>query len=117
MARPPLEIDEEQVRRLAAMQCTYAEIGSFFGCHENTIRNRFSELIQQERLKARASLRREMFKSALEGDQRMQIWLSKQYLNMSEKTEHQGEGLRPIVVEYAEAQRPNSTTDDDGNTV
>ena len=69
--RPPLEIDEKQLRSLAGMQCTYEEIAAFFECHTNTIRNRFKDVVEQERLKARTSLRREMFKSALEGDQRM----------------------------------------------
>jgi hypothetical protein len=104
--RPKLQIDEEQLRRLAAMQCTYEEIAAFFECHTNTIRNRFKDIIEQERLKARASLRREMFRSALEGDQRMQVWLSKQYLGMAEKTEHSGETMNPLVIEFAEAKKP-----------
>ena len=106
--RPKIDIDEEQLRRLAGMQCTYEEIAAFFECHPNTIRNRFKEIIEQERLKARASLRREMFRSALDGDQRMQVWLSKQYLGMAEKTEHSGETLNPLVIEFAEAKKPDA---------
>lgn len=113
--RPPLNIDEEQLRRLAAMQCTHDEIAAFFGCHRNTIANRFGELIAAERNKARASLRREMFKSALEGNERMQIWLSKQYLNMSEKTEHQGEAANPLVIEFKEAKPPDTDNAENGS--
>ena len=46
-----------------------------------------------------------MFKTAVEGSERMQIWLSKQYLGMSEKTEHSGEGLRPLTIEFAEVSK------------
>ncbi len=110
--RPEKPIDEEQLRRLAAMQCTYEEIAAFFDVHHNTIRNRFKDVIDQERLKARASLRREMFRTALEGDQRMQMWLSKQYLGMAEKTEHSGETMNPLVIEFAEAKKPEENADD-----
>lgn len=106
MGRPPADIDEEQLRRLAAMQCTHEEIAAFFGVHRNTISNRFGEVVEQERNKAKASLRRRMFQEAVEGDARMMIWLSKQYLGMSEKTEHQGDGLRPLTIEFAEAKPP-----------
>ena len=102
VARPEIEIDEQQVRRLAAMQCTHEEIAAFFGVHRNTIGNRFRDIIDQERNKAKASLRRRMFQEAIDGDARMMIWLSKQYLGMSEKTEHSGEGLRPLTIEFAE---------------
>ena len=49
-----------------------------------------------------------MFRSALDGDQRMQVWLSKQYLGMAEKTEHSGETLNPLVIEFAEAKKPDA---------
>ncbi len=105
MARPEIEIDEDQLRRLASMQCTHEEIAAFFGVHRNTIGSRYADVITEERNKAKASLRRTMFKTAVEGSERMQIWLSKQYLGMSEKTEHSGEGLRPLTIEFAEVSK------------
>lgn len=104
----PLNLDLEQMKKLAAMQCTFEEIAAFFGCSRSTLyaREDYRELIERERLKAHASMRRTMFQSALEGDRQMLIWLSKQYLGMREKTEHSGEGLRPLTIEFAEAKPP-----------
>ena len=110
----PLDLDLEQMKKLAAMQCTYEEIAAWFGCSRSTLyaREDYRELIERERLKAHASMRRTMFQSALEGDRQMLIWLSKQYLGMREKTEHSGEGLRPLTIEFAEATPPEKPVDE-----
>ena len=109
MARPEKEIDTEAVRKLAAMQCTNEEIAAFVGCHRNTLSNRddIKKIIDEARLVSRAALRRIMFQSAEEGNERMQIWLSKQYLGMAERTEHLGEASQPLVVSFKEAKPPN----------
>tara|TARA_R100000654_G_scaffold4652_1_gene13623 strand:+ start:1766 stop:2107 length:342 start_codon:yes stop_codon:yes gene_type:complete len=103
-----LNIDHDQLRKLAAMQCTFEEIAAWFNCSRSTLyaREDLRKIIEQERLKAHATMRRNMFQSALDGDRQMMIWLSKQYLGMREKTEHSGEGLRPLTIEFAEAQPP-----------
>jgi hypothetical protein len=113
MARPEVEIDETQVRKLAEMGCTHEEIAAFFGVHRNTIGNRFRDLIEESRHKGNASLRRRMFEEAMNGSERMMMWLSKQYLGMSDKTEHSGEGLRPLTIEFAEVKKEDTEPDED----
>lgn len=110
-----LDLDVDQMKKLAAMQCTFDEIAAWFGCSRSTLyaREDYREIIEQERLKAHASMRRSMFQAALDGDRQMMIWLSKQYLGMREKTEHSGEGLRPLSIEFVEAQPPEKSSDAD----
>ena len=104
-----LDLDLDQMRKLAAMQCTYEEIAAWFGCSRQSLYNReeYREIIERERLKAHASMRRSMFESALKGDRQMMIWLSKQYLGMKEKTENTGDGNMQLVMKMVEATPPD----------
>ncbi len=110
----PLDLDVEQLRKLAAMQLTYEEIAAFFGCSRSSLyaREDYREIIEQARDTGKGSLRREMWNSAMDGDRQMMVWLSKQYLGMREKTEHSGEGLRPLTIEFAEATPPEKPADE-----
>lgn len=92
MSRPQKPVDRELVRRLAAIQCTYAEIASVLGVHEKTVQRRFARLISAAREEGKTSLRRAMWKRALEGSDRMLTWLSIQHLGMRHHTalEHSG---------------------------
>ena len=58
VGRPKLDIDPEQVRRLARLHCTMEEMSSFFGCHRETLRNNFSSEIDKGRAEGNISLRR-----------------------------------------------------------
>ena len=64
MARPKKKIDEEQVFRLAQLQCTFVEIAAFFDCDAGTISNRFSDVVAKGREVGKMSLRRSQFKLA-----------------------------------------------------
>ena len=85
MARPKLEINPDEVFRLASLQCTYREMASFFECDEKTLRNRFSAEIEKGREVGKISIRRAQFKRAVDaGSDTMLIWIGKQYLNQRE---------------------------------
>lgn len=83
MARPQLDIDAEQVEKLAMLQCTLEEMAMFFDCDPKTISNRFSKEIRKGKETGKISLRRNMFRLS-EKNTVMCIWLSKQYLGMRE---------------------------------
>jgi hypothetical protein len=83
--RPKIEIDADQVKKLAAMQCTNVEIAAFFNCDEGTIRKRFSDVLSKGRETGKISLRRMQWQSAEKGNTSMLIWLGKQYLGQSDK--------------------------------
>lgn len=89
MARPKIEIDEEQVFKLAQMMCTHKEIAAFFDCSTDTIADRFSQVILKGHEVGRMSLRRKQWKLA-EHNAAVAIWLGKQYLGQKDKIEHDG---------------------------
>lgn len=87
MARPKLEIDAEQVRKLAAMHCTTQEIAAFFDCSRDTIEGRFSAELNKGRQQGKMQLRDWQLQSARKGNVAMLIFLGKQYLGQSDKVE------------------------------
>lgn len=80
MGRPKKDIDPEQVRKLAAIDCSYAEMAAVLGCDPKTLTNRFSQAIQKGRQEGCASLKRKQFELAMAGHPTMLIWLGKQRL-------------------------------------
>lgn len=94
MARPRIEIDENQFKKLCAIQCTEEEIASWFKCSVDTIErwcNRelklsFAEAFKTFSADGKISLRRTQFKMA-ETNCSMAIWLGKQYLGQREAQE------------------------------
>lgn len=92
MARPRIEIDKEQFKKLCQIQCTLSEIASWFKCSEDTIERwcqrefkmHFAEAFKTYSADGKISLRRWQFRSAENGNVSMQIWLGKQYLGQKE---------------------------------
>lgn len=81
VGRPKLDIDPEQVTRLARLHCTMQEMADFFGCHRDTLHNNFSAEIDKGRSEGNISLRRKQWQMAVEkGNVVMLIWLGKQML-------------------------------------
>ena len=81
VGRPKLDIDAEQVTRLARLHCTMQEMADFFGCHRDTLHNNFSAEITKGRAEGNISLRRKQWQMAVEkGNVVMLIWLGKQML-------------------------------------
>lgn len=91
MGRPRIEIDKRQFENLCGMQCTLAEIASFFNCSDDTIERwckreygeTFAEVFKQKRQKGFISLRRTQFRLA-EKNTAMAIFLGKNYLGQSD---------------------------------
>ena len=92
--RPRIEIDKEQFKSLCGIQCTLAEIASFFKCSDDTIERwckrelkiTFAEAFKKYSASGKISLRRWQFKMA-EHNVSMAIWLGKQWLGQTEKQE------------------------------
>lgn len=81
------DIDPEQVRKLAALGCTFEEIADVVGCSHDTIARRFKDEIEIGRRQGNASLRRKQFELAQSGNVTMLIWLGKQRLGQAEKSQ------------------------------
>lgn len=93
MARPPLDIDEDTVEKLAAIHCTMIEIASVVGCSVDTLERRFADVVKRGRDKGKTSLKRWQWKLAEKGNCTMLIWLGKQYLEQRDHKE-------PITVSH-----------------
>lgn len=94
MARPRIEIDEGQFKKLCAIQCTEEEIASWFKCSVDTIERwcrrelkmSFADAFKTWSADGKISLRRTQFRMA-ETNCSMAIWLGKQYLGQNEMQE------------------------------
>lgn len=104
MARPQIQIDENQVTDLAGFGATNEEIASALGISEDTLTRRFADAIKKGKLNFYTSLRRLQARSAMgywttdgntgrrkyiEPSVTMQIWLGKQYLGQTDRIENE----------------------------
>lgn len=85
MARPRKKIDPEQVRKLAAIQCTTAEMAAVLNCSSDTLERRFAAILKEGRANGCMSLKRKQYELAMSGNVGMLIWLGKQHLGQYEK--------------------------------
>lgn len=105
--RPLIDIDWPQVEQLCKIQCTQEEIAAVVGCCLDTLQTRcadeigvtFSEFYKQKKEGGKASLRRNQWKLAQDGNATMQIWLGKQYLDQIDKKEVTNKNNDPIKIE------------------
>ena len=103
--RKTVNIDLEQVEKLAAIQCTEVEIASFLGVSVRTIERRkqhpgFAEAIERGKARGRVSLRRNLWALANKGNPAANIFLSKNLLGYKDyfSNEHSGPGGAPILI-------------------
>lgn len=90
MARPlgvPKIQLEEQVEKLAMINCSWVEIAAVIGLSEKTCRRRFDQAYKNGLGKGRSSLKRKMYEVAMKGNATMMIWLSKNMLGYADKVE------------------------------
>jgi hypothetical protein len=87
VARPRKAIDGDMVRKLAAIDCTIAEIAATLECSRDTLERRFRDAIEQGREQGKASLRRKQWELAMGGNPTMLIFHGKQRLGQADKTE------------------------------
>lgn len=98
MARPKLEIDEEQVLKLAQHGCTVEEIADFFECSRDTIHGRFSAELRKGKAELKIGLRNWQIAAAKKGNVAMMIWLGKQLLGQVDKQEvNQTQELKVVI--------------------
>jgi hypothetical protein len=78
--------DEQLVylKKLAMLQCTYEEIGSFFDCDGSTICKNYRYQVEAGWEMGKISLRRKQWRLA-DSSAAMAIFLGKQYLNQTDK--------------------------------
>ena len=121
MGRPRIEIDQKQFEKLCGIHCTEEEIASFFSCSVDTIERwckrtyetTFAEAFKKHSATGKISLRRLQFKLA-EHSVPMAIFLGKNYLGQTDKTEQtvvEVEDLSPLAAMLRDS---TPTMDGDG---
>jgi hypothetical protein len=98
MARPKLKLDESLIERLAAIHCPLIEIAAALNVHPDTLRDRYSTLIDKGRAKGKQTLRRIQWDAAQKGNVVMMIWLGKQLLGQSDKVETENKTIVDVNV-------------------
>jgi len=100
MARPVKAVDQEAIKKLAQLHCTYDEIAEFLGVSTKTLQRNYVHLIKKGREMGKISLRRAQFEKAIGGNVAMMIWLGKQHLDQKDKIEQTSynEPL-PLIIE------------------
>lgn len=91
MSNQMININKNEFEKLCRLQCSIAEISSWFSCSESDIESwcnseygcSFAETYKKYSEKGKTSLRISQFKLA-ERNVAMAIWLGKQYLNQKE---------------------------------
>jgi hypothetical protein len=103
--RKPVNIDLEQVEKLAAIQCTEAEIASVIGVSIRTIERRkqqpdFADAMERGKARGRVSLRRNLWSLANKGQPAANIFLAKNLLGYKDyvANELSGPNGGPIAI-------------------
>lgn len=105
--RKRTRIDLEEVEKLAALQCTDAEVAAWFGVTVRTIERRrerearMAAAMERGRAKGRVSVRRTLFSQANNGSAAASIFLAKNLLGYRDvrRNEHSGPDGAPIAIE------------------
>lgn len=96
VGRDKTVVPPEEVEKLASIGCKDQEIADWFGINDNTLRFNFSAELIKGRATLKMSLRRAMFNNAIQQNNTvMQIWLSKNFLGMSDNP-MDGEANAPL---------------------
>jgi len=84
VGRDKIVIPEDEFYQMACLFSTWKDFSEYYGVAETTLRNNFADLYTKARQTTKRKLRQKMLETALNGDRVMMIWLSKQWLSMSE---------------------------------
>jgi AraC-like DNA-binding protein len=99
--RPKAPLDTEHIKALAGAGCTVEEMAEFLGVNKKTLERRFSAVIDSGRLRRNVSLRRKQMELAMRGDKTMLIWLGKQLLGQSDRSQITGKDDGPVRHEHS----------------
>lgn len=99
VGRPKIELDPEQVRKLATFHCTLQEMADFFNVSTDTLRDNYSTFIAKGKSVGKIRLRKKQFDVAVngKGNPTMLIWLGKQILGQADNNESEDNMPLPIT--------------------
>jgi len=109
--RPRKEVDWEQVDRMCAIHCTGEEQAALLNMHYETLNTRcheekdmsFLEYFKEKSASGKMSLRRKQYTSAMDGNTTMLVWLGKNWLGQTDKTETEIKELPTLNITLSES--------------
>jgi hypothetical protein len=87
LGRPRKVLDENKISELVGKGFTYEFVADFFGVHVDTLYANYSEALRKGKVFREGCLQAKLYKSAMTGNVTNQIWLSKQWLGFTDKSE------------------------------
>jgi hypothetical protein len=87
VGRAKTVIPEDEFYQMACLFSTWKDFSEYYRVPESTLRDNFRDLYIKARQTTKRKLRSKMLETALNGDRVMMIWLSKQWLDMSDSPE------------------------------
>tara|TARA_R110000803_G_scaffold154604_1_gene219372 strand:+ start:1111 stop:1500 length:390 start_codon:yes stop_codon:yes gene_type:complete len=84
VGRDKTVIPEEEFYKLACLHCSWKDLSDFYSVPVGTLRDNFADLYIKGTQTTKQKLRQKMLETAMSGDRVMMIWLSKQYLGMTD---------------------------------
>lgn len=96
VGRPKVELDKDQIYKLALMHCTMQEMADFFKVDVKTLRTNYSQELTKGKAEGKIRLRKKQFEVAEKGNVSMLIWLGKQVLGQSDG--FTGEDTTPLPL-------------------
>lgn len=108
MARPEIDIDKDQVYKLAKLGAKTVEIADFFNCSVDTIDRRFADELRKGRADLKISLRRWQLEYAQKGNASLLIWLGKQMLEQVDSVELSDDSALKLTLNYERKKKPKS---------
>jgi hypothetical protein len=116
MAPPIKKVDIKQIKTLAMINCSYAEIAAVVGVNESPLTRRYAQVIKEGREQGKSSLKREMWRAAIDkGNITMMIFLSKNMLGYSDKVETKTDGSnhKTITLQYTLPNKKSEVRNDE----
>ncbi len=87
LGRPRKILDEEKICQLVGKGFTVEFVADFMGVHPDTLYANYSDALRKGHVFRNGCLQAKLYKSAMTGNVTNQIWLSKQWLGFTDKTE------------------------------
>jgi len=86
VGRPKLELDKQQIYKLASLNVSVKDIADVLGCSKRALENKYLDVINEGRANLRTSILRTQYEVGITNKNvTMLIWMGKQHLGQADK--------------------------------
>jgi hypothetical protein len=87
LGRPRKIFDESKIIELVSKGFTNEYVADYFGCHVDTLYSNYSDALRKGKVSRNSCLQAKQLENAMAGNPTLLIWLGKQWLEQTDKTE------------------------------